>query len=110
MVVRLVPRTLECPQQSAEFFSLAVFLFDSNHMQQSTELVEECFTVWSAFIENHDHSEVGRLLSPTANTTNGGFLKVVGREEPDFLLKGLAALVRRCVQRLTEDNRMSSTA
>jgi hypothetical protein len=36
-------------------------------------------------------------------------MKIVGREEPDVLLKGLAALVRRCVQRLTEENRMPLT-
>jgi hypothetical protein len=58
MVTKLVPQTLRYPQRSADFFELAVFLFEGNYMQQGIDSVLECFEAWSPLIEQHEHSEV----------------------------------------------------
>jgi hypothetical protein len=58
MATKLVPRAPEYPQRSSELFDLAVFLFETNHMEQEIEAVEHHFKAWSPLIENHEHSEV----------------------------------------------------
>jgi hypothetical protein len=59
---KLVPRAPEFPKQSSELFDLAVFLFETNYMEQEIEAVEEHFQAWSPLIENHEHSEVSVCL------------------------------------------------
>ncbi|KAF2431771.1 hypothetical protein EJ08DRAFT_696252 [Tothia fuscella] len=87
-ITKLLPRVIDLPEQCAEFFELALYLLENNIMEVEEGSFTEYLAAWSPFIRQHVHTEI------------------IGKEEPDHVLKGFASLLRRVAQRMSHSQKL----